>query len=369
MANDQNIAYSPSEMASIVKELKIRSLRLQNKTINVNGNVVADSGYDALGTVTVDIGIINSYSASDEGKVVSNGELIGQASSFYSENGIYDTTLIDEIELSVSIAEDPQVRMLIDGTISSLYESRITELSTFRRFLACSNLTTLELPACEIVREYFPGSIAPLAAWYTEKGDLTTIILQNCRSIGVSAFNTQRRLTTVLCPMCETIDSYAFNHCSSLTSASFPACKTIGSYAFFSCTSLANVNFPVCETIGESAFMGCTSLSEVNFPACTTINDQAFFYCSGLQTVSLPACTKIVGTGAFQSCTALRSLYLLGGSFVDIRTRGVFDRTPLSDSSYLNGEYGSIYVPASLYNTYINAYEWNLYSSRFVSVY
>ena len=45
---------------------------------------------------------IDAYSASDEGKVVSNGELVAQTSQEITSNGTYDTTLVSQIIANVS---------------------------------------------------------------------------------------------------------------------------------------------------------------------------------------------------------------------------------------------------------------------------
>lgn len=44
----------------------------------------------------------NQYSAGDEGKVVSSGALVGQSTRNVTENGSYDTTLNNEVVVSVS---------------------------------------------------------------------------------------------------------------------------------------------------------------------------------------------------------------------------------------------------------------------------
>lgn len=50
----------------------------------------------------VSVNVPNSYSASDEGKVVSNGALVAQTSQTIDSNGTYDTTLKNEVVVNVS---------------------------------------------------------------------------------------------------------------------------------------------------------------------------------------------------------------------------------------------------------------------------
>ena len=165
-----------------------------------------------------------------------------------------------------------------------------------------------------------------------------------------------------------TIGQYAFAYCARLTTVSFPNCTSIGANAFAHCSRLTTVSFPSCTTIGSCAFERCFSLTTVSFPMCTTISNNAFVSCFSLTTVSFPSCTTI-GSFAFQKCYKLLSLYLLGSSLANLENVNAFSSTPISNyTTSTGGVYGSIYVPASLYATYIASTNWVTYSSRFVSV-
>ena len=197
---------------------------------------------------------------------------------------------------------------------------------------------------------------------------LTTVSFPNCTSIGANAFAHCSRLTTVSFPSCTTIGSFAFDRCFSLTTVNFPSCISIEYNVFYSCSSLTTVSFPSCTTIGSCAFERCFSLTTVSFPMCTTISNNAFVSCFSLTTVSFPSCTTI-GSFAFQKCYKLLSLYLLGSSLANLENVNAFSSTPISNyTTSTGGVYGSIYVPASLYATYIASTNWVTYSSRFVSV-
>jgi hypothetical protein len=138
-----------------------------------------------------------------------------------------------------------------------------------------------------------------------------------------------------------------------ITAVDLTACTSIGSYTFYQCSSLTTANFPSCTTIGNYAFSGCYLLSTVSFPACTYITNYAFAYCYLLSSVSFPSCTRI-GSAAFRNCYHLLSLYLLGSSLCSLGNANAFSSTPISGyTTSTGGVYGSIYVPASLYNSYI----------------
>ena len=174
-------------------------------------------------------------------------------------------------------------------------------------------------------------------------------------------------LTTVNFPSCTMIGNYAFQNCSNLTTANFPSCTTIGNSAFYSCTSLTTASFPSCTMIKNHAFYGCTSLTAASFPSCTMIGNYAFAYCFNLTTVSFPSCTTI-GSATFYRCFNLLSIYLLGSSITSI-TSTTFDSTPIAGyTTSTGGAYGSIFVPASLYDSYLTEIYWSKYTDRIVSV-
>ena len=71
------------------------------KTITQNGIYDAEDDYFS-GYSSVDVNVPNSYTSSDEGKVVSNGSLVSQTSATYTTNNTYDTTTISSVTVNVS---------------------------------------------------------------------------------------------------------------------------------------------------------------------------------------------------------------------------------------------------------------------------
>ena len=67
------------------------------KSITANG-----TGIDVASYAYADVAVPNTYSAGDEGKVVSNGALVSQTSDTVTENDTYDTTLINSLTVNVS---------------------------------------------------------------------------------------------------------------------------------------------------------------------------------------------------------------------------------------------------------------------------
>ena len=225
-------------------------------------------------------------------------------------------------------------------------------------FYNCSSLTTANFPSCTDI-----GADA-----FYNCSRLTTASFPSCTYIGDGAFEYCYSLATVSFPSCMTISTSAFYKCSSLTTANFPAVTTIGSNAFYSCYSLTTASFPSCSHIGGYAFYNCSRLTTANFPSCTDIGSSAFYSCYSLTTASFPV-VKSIYQQAFRNCTRLTELHLEGVSSVPLLSgTSHFSSTPIGGYSASAGQYGSVYVPASLYEAFITRTNWSSIASRIVSV-
>ena len=163
------------------------------------------------------------------------------------------------------------------------------------------------------------------------------------------------------------VGSYAFYFCSKLTSVNLENATIGGFYGFANCTTLTAVSLPNVVTLSSSCFSGCVQLNNVYIPKVTTLYWCAFQGCSSITTLSFPSVTNI-WSSAFRSCYRLISLYLMGPTVCKLSGTNAFTSTPISTYSAQAGQYGSIYVPSSLYATYIASTNWVSYSSRFVSI-
>lgn len=72
----------------------------KNISITSNGTTTEDVTNYASASITANVP--NSYTSSDEGKVVSNGALVSQTSDTVTTNGTVDTTLINSLTVNVS---------------------------------------------------------------------------------------------------------------------------------------------------------------------------------------------------------------------------------------------------------------------------
>ena len=179
-------------------------------------------------------------------------------------------------------------------------------------------------------------------------GSLLTLNISNCNYIGTSAFYFCKKLSTNI---------------------SFSTCTKVETCAFYACWSIPMVSLPECTYIGTDAFAICKSLSYAYLPKVSEVLSYTFISCFCLSTVILSSC-HFIGGSAFQNCYNLLSLNLTGLSSVPgMNNINAFSSTPISNyTTSTGGVYGSIYVPASLYNSFTTATNWTKYSARIVSV-
>ena len=116
---------------------------------------------------------------------------------------------------------------------------------------------------------------------------------------------------------------------------------------------------------GSYAFCSCTSLTGVSFANALFISASAFYNCSSLAFAYLPK-VKTIGARAFGNCKALMSVYLLNSSVCGLTQANEFASTPMVNSTY-TGAFGSIYVPASLVDSYKTAYGFSAIADRITS--
>ena len=300
-------------------------------------------------------------------------------------NGLYDIASYASVDVTVGATDIEDG--LVTRTISGIYNnSRITQVGQFA-FAYCSSLTSVDLPNVSILYQ------SAFASCY----NLTTINIPNLTSMSSgSQFYNCYALKTVdfpHFPSTMSILSNTFGYCSSLInynfnfsyisiiSGAFSGCRAftevskflyttiLSGYTFYGCYNLVSVSFPAVSLLSGYVFYDCSSLADVSLPNLQTIQGSAFYMCRTLSQLSFPNLQKISGTGTFSGCYNLISLNLTGVSSVPILSNSnVFTSTPIGGYSASAGQYGSLYVPASLYDSFIAANNWSYFSSRIVSV-
>ena len=205
-------------------------------------------------------------------------------------------------------------------------------------------------------------------SYYITNGSITASFPQ-CTSIGARGFASCGGLTSAIFPECLVIGSSAFYSCSYLNTISFPKCTTISIQAFYFCTRLTQVSLPECQMIYSNAFYACYYISEAYLPKCSIVSNYAFGACSSLATVIFGSSCATISSSAFDGCWKLLTVDLSTVSSVPALGNGAFNNSPIANrTTSTAGVYGSIYVPASLYDAFKTATNWSAYSSRMVSV-
>ena len=200
---------------------------------------------------------------------------------------------------------------------------------------------------------------------------LQYVNMPNVTSVGSSAFYRCDNLTEVhLAGL--TMTSYgAFARCSKLSVIDAPNIRGIENETFRSCSKLTSCSFPNATAVGENAFANCYLLQEITIPSVKTLGGNCFSQCSALSGIQLPNCT-VMGNAAFRSCHHLLSVDLTLTSRVVRLSQAAsytFSSTPITGyTASTGGVYGSVYVPASLYDAYISNASWSGIADRIVSV-
>ena len=278
---------------------------------------------------------------------------------------------------------------ILTNTLSGRYENnRVVTLGSFALYNQ-QHITELILPHAKNINQYACANLSNCSHIELNWSEITTINQYAFRSCSLWTDSISCGATT--------IGAYAFLGCTGITGANFPDCTTINTLAFQNCTDLSFVDCPkfkpVDATNPSSAFYNCKGLLTVHFSELTILPYGCFEGCNSLQYLVASKCSMVAtralslcysnsytvlsweGTAskisayAFQTNRTLLSLYLLGSTVMGLANVNAFNSTPISTyTTYTDGQRGSIYVPSSLYASYIAATNWITYSARFVSM-
>ena len=146
------------------------------KEINANGSNIDVTNYE-----TANVNVPNTYSAGDEGKVVSNGALVAQTADTVTTNDTYDTTLINS--LTVNVSDGGDLDEVLSGTLSGRLETDAQSIKNYG--LA-----------------YISG--------------MTSLYASNATTIGEWGVSNNDNIETAVAPTVKTIYSSAFRQCAKL---------------------------------------------------------------------------------------------------------------------------------------------------------
>ena len=181
---------------------------------------------------------------------------------------------------------------------------------------------------------------------------------ESVTSIGDYAFSYASSLSAITLPNSVTsIGNSAFNNCYLLTSITIPDSVTsIGEGAFYYSYSLTSITIPNSITrIGNVMFAGCYLLTSITIPdSVTSIGRSAFNYCESLTSITIPDSVTSIETLAFSECHCTIKYNFTSATSVPTLS----NTTPFQN---ING-ICKIYVPDSLYDSWIAATNWWTYA-------
>ena len=227
-------------------------------------------------------------------------------------------------------------------------------------FEKCTSLVTIEIP---------DGIQTIGAGVFSGCTNLTNVDLSKAKVNGIAArlFEDCKTITSFdVNPDAITIQHSAFKNATALTTVHFPEetqFSTIMEYAFSGCTALEDINLPASiATILDEAFAGTTSLKHINLGNIITNLGTGAFKGSGLEEINLPRGIKVLNPSLFEGCASLTSLTLNYDEGVVYLNSSALKECGITETT------GTIYVPASLVDTYKANTNWAKYAERIQAI-
>lgn len=308
------------------------------KTITANGT------YDTTKNNSVTAAVPNTYSAADEGKVVDNGALVSQTAKTITANGTYDTTKNNSVTAEVpnTYTAADEGKVVDEGALVSQTALSITSNGTYDT--TKNNSVTASVPntytAADEGKVVDNGDlVAQTSATYTVNDTYDTTLINevvvNVTSGGISADDIAdgTALTgAIILETATTIKEYAFRQFSGITSIHAKNLDTIGQY--IATNGLQTFVSEKYTTGGAyNIFSGVgNSLQAVDFNHAAFSNG-TFTGCSNFTILVLRR------TGAITACNGLNA----------------FNNTPFASG----GTGGTVYVPDDLITSYQAAANWS----------
>lgn len=214
--------YKPSEMADAISSISGGITPSGTKTINItqNGtvtedvtsyasaqvnvtvpnpstgtkNITTNGTHDVTDYASAQVSVPNSYTQSDEGKVVVNGSLASQSSQSITENGTYDTTTKNSVTVNVPSTGAEYYK----GTIEFTDESA----------------TTLTLPVGvgntdEFLLEFYLSKTGTVSGGVVTKDNVLTKHYTDGQWV-VSGYAKRRLATSLATPVGNKVISYGY---------------------------------------------------------------------------------------------------------------------------------------------------------------
>lgn len=281
------------------------------KSITANGN-----NQDVVGYAAVNVSVPNSYSAGDEGKVVSSGALVAQTAHADVTPTTSDQTIDTTLNNSLKVKGDAD---LVSGNIKK------------------------DVDIFGVTGSYEggggSGEEAVLQSFIegTATGAISSTVLTNINCIATFR---AKAITSVNMPNVISAAQDTFYQCEWLTSVSMPKLQSVGStcFGYSNNNNFKNLALPSLKTIGSQAFRNMKLIG---------------FDCLG-------GSTGTFGANAFVGCSALQYFVIRADTVYPLSNINSFSST-LFDTS---GTGGTLYVPDNLISQYTSSSNWSTIIGR-----
>ena len=290
-------------------------------------NISANGLYDTTLNNSVSVDVPNTYTASDNGKVVSDQQLVSQTAKpdTITVNDTYNTTEYNSVTVNVpnTYTASDEGKVVSNGALVSqtAYPSTVVSNGTYNTTLNNSITVNVTDPDFSPLAALFAGTLPE----YSTEAPLSYPL-----SIGLRAVSSCNALERVTLSNGYSLGDYAFSDNANLKYVSFSGSGSVyGSGVFAHSPMLQEIHIPATlkyESPQRGAYMfndtGLIratvdkSTSANMFQNCTKlayakvsgdVESRAFDGCVSLLTVELVNCTTI-GSTAFGSCRELVSV-------------------------------------------------------------
>lgn len=280
-----------------------------------------------------------------------NVEVIGDRVFGVGSIEVYDPT-IKELNLPNVVELDGSFQGLVSLESVNVPKVQMLGWGTFR----ATNITSFDAPElttvdarsfnnCESLMTFSSPKLTSLG-----KADGTggTYIVCGCYD-----------LVSFDAPLVEDLGQDCFKNCYSLEVVDFPAAHgAMGVRCFNNCYSISSVNIPQITIINGSGITGSYVLRELNLPSVVTINGSGVASCTALKKVTLGSITNLAAS-AFNGCSSLETVIITQDESVcTLQNRNAFNGSKIASGT------GKIYVPDSLYDSYLTATNWSTYAAQ-----
>ena len=213
-------------------------------------------------------------------------------------------------------------------------------------FYYCSALSSISIPA----------SVTTMGQNCFHLSGLTSLPegLHDCSSWGTNIF-AATPMTSITFPAgMTTVPANMFSGCASLTTVDLNDVRSIGNYAFSSCSQLSSVTATKLESVGQYAFSDNNALTSIELPLVRTVGTGAFNMCNNLQSLDLGSSIQSLGTDVVNcNSSSLTAIYIRNGAAICTLGGRL--------SGYSLNSALKIYVPEALLDSYKGAAQWNNY--------